>query len=354
MKKRIGILLLTGLVMTGICGATAFAEGESEIPNVTESTDVENVTVPFTKNLKIAEGVTVPNVTFLFEIEPQEGAPEASMNEVVYKNTDAAGDPTAENVYVISKDSTITFEPFTKAGVYEYVVNEKRESMEGVSYDTDTYTLRVYVINSENGGFEIEAITAEKDDVKQSEIVFNNQYVENGSLSIGKNTAGSQADKSKDFTFKIKFLKSGTEDAAVTEYVGKIGTEEVTCSIDTETEFQLHDGEELVFDALPVGTRYLVTEVEEEDKYTPAIQVIENGTEVYTATGVDGTNLSSSKEGTSSTLVGENENKVVFTNTYEDMPRTGLFLQRAPFVIMILAAICAVVGLTAINIKKRG
>ena len=64
MKKRIGILLLTGLFMTGVCGATAYAEGESEIPNVTESTDVDDVTVPFTKNLKIAEGVTVPDVTF--------------------------------------------------------------------------------------------------------------------------------------------------------------------------------------------------------------------------------------------------------------------------------------------------
>ena len=354
MKKRIGILLLTGLIFAGMSGVTAFAEDAGvAIPNVTTSTDVNDVTVPFTKNLKIAEGVTVPTQTFSFEITRQtEGAPLATIDTVNYSNSDAVG-TMENNTYTISKNATIHFDEFSKAGVYEYEVKEIAGNADGMSYDAGTYTLRVYVVNSDNDGFEIKTITAEKDNIKQDKIAFDNQYVENGSLAIHKDTVGEQADKEKDFTFKIKFFKSETEAEDVTSYTGKIGKEEVVCNVDQETEFLLHDGEELVFDSLPVGTRYIVTEVEETDNYTPSIQVISSGTEVRQVKGTDGTNLSSSENGTDTTLVGEQENKVTFTNTYADTPITGLFLQRIPFFVMILAAVCAISGLAVVNGRKR-
>ena len=355
MKKRIGILLLTGLIFAGMSGVTAFAEDAgAAIPNVTTSTDVNDVTLPFTKNLKIAEGVTVPTQTFGFEITAQtDGAPQATMSSVSYTSQDETGALTAENTYVISKDATISFAPFTKAGVYEYEVKETRGNGEGMSYDAGTYTLRVYVVNSDNGGFKVKTITAEKDNTKQDKIAFDNQSVKNGSLIIHKDTVGEQADKKKDFTFKIRFLKSGTEAENVTSYIGKIGNVEIVCSIGQDTEFQLHDGEELSFESLPVGTRYIVTEIEENDNYTPSIQVISSGTEVHRADGTDGTDLSSSDNGTDTILVGEQENKVIFTNTYADTPTTGLFLQRLPFWVMILAAVCAIAGLAVVNGRKR-
>lgn len=355
MKKRIGILLLTGFILAGMSGVTAFAEDtDTNIPNVTESTNVENVTVPFSKNLKIAEGVTIPSQTFSFEITAQTaGAPQASMNSVSYTSQDEKGTLTAENTYVISKDATISFAPFTKAGVYEYEVNETRGNEDGMSYDAGTYTLRVYVVNSDNGGFKVKTITAEKDNTKQDKIVFDNQYVKNGSLIIHKDTVGEQADKKKAFTFKIKFLKSGTEGENIISYTGQIGNVDIVCPIGQDKEFQLHDGEELSFESLPVGTRYIVTEIEEEDNYTPSIQVISSGEEVRRADGTDGTDLSSSDNGTDTILVGEQENKVIFTNTYDDIPITGLFLQRLPFGVMILAAICAIAGLAVVNGRKR-
>ena len=354
MKKQIGILLLTGLIFAGMSGVTAFAEDAgANTPNVTTSTDVDDVTVPFTKNLKIAEGVTVPTQTFSFDVTPQtDGAPQATIDTINYDNLDAVG-ILENNIYTISKTAAIHFEEFIKAGVYEYEVKETVGNEAGMSYDAGIYTLRVYVVNSVNGGFAIQTITAEKDETKQDELAFDNQYIENGALTIHKDTVGEQADKQKDFTFKIKFLKSGTEAEGITSYTGKIGEEDVVCAVGRDTEFQLHDGEELVFDSLPVGTRYIVTEVEEKDNYTPSIQVILSGTAVRQEKGTDGTDLSSSKNGIDTTLVGEQENKVTFTNTYVDTPITGLFLQRLPFWVMILVAVCASAGLAVVNGRKR-
>ena len=294
----------------------------------------ENIT-NVTKHLMMAEGMDVPEAEFSFEAEKiTEDAPEASIGSVTYGTSDNKGD-LSDGCYVLDKEAVISFEEFPHAGLYEYAVKETKGSQEGITYDDASYTMRVYVANGADGDLEIKSVTAEKENEKQEELAFENIYRETGSLTISKKTEGELADKTKDFTFSIIFTRSATEDDSVMEYTGKIGTETVTCKVGEKTSFQLHDGESLVFDSLPVGTRYVVEEEGAADGYTPSVSVIENNIKkVNPRTAAEGESLASAEEG-STNLVGELTNEVTFTNTYPVIPVTGLILEQMPFILLI-------------------
>ena len=339
-------LLLFALAATMMMGTNSLVMADDQVSTVSTGTETEQASAQITKKFELAEGITIPTVTFHFDITKETAdAPNVTIEEISYSNTDDKG--TLENgKYVISKNAQITFGEFPHTGVYEYTVNERQESFGGVTYADNEYTLRVYVANKTDGGFYIQTITAESEDVKEENILFTNTYKKDASLEITKNVTGDMADKTKDFEFKIIFVRSGTEDSNVTSYTGKIGGEDVTCQIGQETTFKLHDGESLVFDKIPAGTRYVVTEVEQEDGYTPSVKVVENGAETKDVTGTDGIDLTSVKDGETNNLIGENDNNVVFTNAYKDVPRTGMIINNLPFIGMIAAAFAGIVALT--------
>ena len=52
-------------------------------------------------------------------------------------------------------------------------------------------------------------------------------------------------------------------------------------------------------------------------------------------------------------LVGENENKVTFTNTYKNIPLTGIFMNNLPFVIVIGIAVLALGTLAVLKKQKN-
>lgn len=339
-------LLLFALAATMMMGTSSLIMADEPVPTISKGTEDAQASAQITKKLELAEGITIPTVTFDFDItKVTEDAPDATIDQVSYSDADDKG--TLENgKYVISKNAQISFGQFTNTGVYEYTINERRESFGGVTYADNEYTLRVYVANKTDGGFYIQTITAQSEEGKEENILFTNTYKKDASLEITKNVTGDMADKTKDFEFEITFIKSGTEDNNVTSYTGKIGEEDVTCEIGQAARFKLHDGQSLVFDHIPAGTRYTVTEIEQEDGYTPSVKVVENGTETKDVTGTDGTDLTSVKDGETNNLIGENENNVVFTNAYKDVPRTGMIIERLPFILMIAVAFAGIVTLT--------
>lgn len=193
-----------------------------------------------------------------------------------------------------------------------------------MTYDTGIYDLKVYVSNEVDGTLKVQSMTAEKGGTKQDELSFINTYRKDCSLEISKTTTGSMADKTKDFDFTIKFERSATENDAVDSYTGKIGNNEKSFKVGEETNFKLHDGEKLVFDSLPAGTRYVVKDAAVEDGYTPSIKVVENGVMTTNTTVSEREGIASAENGTN--LVGENTNSVAFTNTYH--VETVVLLQR--------------------------
>ena len=338
-------MVLIGLTCLMTAGMQMNVFAEEPVPTVGE----------VCKHFEMAEGIAAPEVTFYFTAEKVTAdAPNATIGPLTYLNTDTA--EVKNGLSSFNKEAEITFETFPHAGLYEYTICETAGTENGITYDTASYNLNVYVVNTENGNLEVQNITAEKDGDKQDELSFTNTYRKNSSLTISKSTEGMHADKTKDFKFTIKFERAATESDEVESYTGKIGDETVDCSVDEETTFKLHDGESLVFECLPAGTRYVVSEVAAEDGYTPSIKVIENGVQTLEKTVSENAGISSAEA--VSTLVGEKTNEVEFTNTYQDIALTGIALNNWPFIILIILAIGAMLlskGIKAVskNDKKN-
>ena len=347
-KKKIGALVLAGTMMFSM-GTSVFA---AEIPTVDN-----NGKASITKDFVMAEGITTPASTFKFTAtSTTEGAPKATISDITFVETENG--TTEQGIKTVSKNSNIIFDTFPHAEEYVYTVKETQENVDGVEYSTDIYTLRVYVKNGDSG-LEIRNMTAEKgtsdgtEGNKVPEMKFTNTYRKNAPLEITKVTTGDLADKTKDFEFTITIIPSKTEKNQTVVYTGKIGDEEVTVNANQEKTFQLHNGETLKFDSLPADTRYVVTETGANDGYTPSVTVIENGTETVKKTA------DSEKEGISSAneqknnLVGEKDNKVTFTNTYNSIPLTGIFMNNLPFVIVIGIAVLALGTLAVLKKQKN-
>ena len=336
-KMKMVLIGLTCLMTAGM-QMDVFADGE--VPTVKK----------VCKHFEMAEGIAAPEVTFSFIAKKvTTDAPDATISTLTYSNADTK---TVENgLSSFDKEAEIIFDTFPHAGLYEYTVSETAGiEDDGITYDTASYNLRVYVVNNEEGSLEVRSITAEKDGEKQDELSFTNTYRKNSRLTISKKTEGKYADKTKDFDFTIEFEKAATETNEVEFYTGKIGDETVDCKVGEETTFKLHDEESLVFENLPAGTRYVVKEVAAKDGYTPQIKVVENGELTLEKSVSEDNGISSAV--TETNLVGENENKVEFTNTYQDIALTGIVLNNWPFIILIILAIGAMLlskGIKSVN-----
>ena len=317
---------------------------------VVSAADISTVNAEIQKDFRIAEGITVPDITFTFTFERKESdAPEIEDKTVTYSSNDGVTSGISSKT-VADIFSGVTF---LHAGVYTYTVKETAgaPSVENgtVTYDESVYTVRVYVKNTEDG-LAIDQITAAKPgaagtEEKQDAIKFVNKFEKTTSLTVAKHTEGALADKTKAFTFKVTFTKPATYDGST--FVS--GND--TYTFGREYTFTLADGGQKVFSNLPAGTRYVVTEVEAADGYAPSVTVVENGTQTVTnKTAADADSLATAETGKTN-LAGEGTNTVTFTNTYKDVPITGIIMNNLPFVILILAAAAGLVGYLVIRRK---
>lgn len=346
-KKKLGALILAGTMLLSM-GTTAFAAGEPTAPDVNQ-----DGTVPITKEFEMADGLRTPAATFKFTATSQtQDALPATITDVTYQAGETG--TLKDGKYVISKDTAISFTGDWKhAGEYVYTVTESKENpISNVTYDNTSYRLRVYVINGTNG-LKIEKITAEKANVKTAKILFTNTYAKNdATLTIEKKTTGKYANKTKEFNFEITFTKSPMSDKRT--FTGNIGSEPVECIAGTPKSFTLADGEQLVFSNLPVGTTYVVEELDALDGYTPSVTVVENRTTTVNRTAAqEGDALDTLKEGGKKNLVGEYENKVTFTNTHKGgVVPTGILMNNLPFILLVAVAIVAFVSLAVIKRRR--
>ena len=346
-KKKIGAFVLAGTMLLSM-GTTVFAAGEPTVPDVNS-----NGQVPITKEFEMADGLRTPAATFTFTAtSTTEGAPTATIADVSF--TEGQAGTLKGEKYVLEGKTAISFTgTWPHAGEYVYTVTESKENpISNVTYDNTSYRLRVYVINGTNG-LEIETITAEGANGKTDKILFTNTYAKNdATLTIEKKTTGKYANKTKKFNFEITFTKSPMSDK--TTFTGNIGSEPVECTAGIAKSFTLADREQLVFSNLPVGTTYVVKELAASDGYTPSVTVLENKTTTVNnrIAAQEGDALDTLKEGGKKNLVGENENKVTFTNTYKDVAVTGIVMNNLPFILLVAVAIVAFVSLAVIKRRR--
>lgn len=228
-----------------------------------------------------------------------------------------------------------------------------------MTYSTKEYCLRVYVANNTDKSTYIKSITVVDTETgeKPDKLSFKNTYEKNGgedfkenqALVVEKQTVGELADKTKNFTFRLTLRKAKT--AKDEKIIGKIGTQELEFKYGEGKEFQLHDGEQLVFEKLPAGTRYNAVEVGETDGYTPKVTVIEDGQSNAVKYGTDVADLSSAAAGQTN-LVGEKENRVTFVNTHKEVAETGINTNNMPFIVLAGLSASAFIVLAVAKKKK--
>ena len=373
-KKTFSSMLLSGaMLMTMSTSVFAAGPATGTVKTIATGTPEAPAKATVTKNLEFAEGITVPGYSFDFTAKGvTKDAPTATINSATYTKGEATGtlDP-ANRVYNVEKTSEVKFaSAFPHAGLYEYDVTENQGADNGMTYSKKQYRLRVYVANhtdsNGNNKLYIKSVTAQDEGGKQDKLSFKNTYRRNGgeedkdktkqseALIIEKQTVGDLADKTKLFDFKLKLTKAGTtEDNTVTgKIIGDNRNEKVEFTYGAEQEFKLRDGDKLVFEKLPAGTRYKAVEVGANDGYTPTVNVIENG-QSHTATAVtEEADLSSVKEGTDTSLVGEKQNKVTFVNKYQDVSVTGVITNNMPFIVLAGLSAGAFIVLSVAKKKK--
>lgn len=344
-------MLIAGMLTMSLCAGTAVMAAEAEtVPTVGGEAAI-------TKNLHIAEGITVPDTTFTFKIEQTEGdtTTVASPVTATFKGTDTV------NANLVSKAVATELKDASKyphAGVYTFTVSEVKGDVAGMTYDTKAYMVNVYVVNDGND-LKVDSITANDRETKVSDMSFDNTYVKDSSLTIEKKVTGAQADRTKHFNFTIKMTKASTDTR--TSYTGTIvkgdkcteAHHDVVLTFDgngkATANVELCDGDKITFDEIAAGTRYTVTEAGATDGYTPSVAVVENGgNAVQTNAASDADEISADNK-----LIGENANSVVFTNAYADTPVTGVIINNLPYVVLVAAAVSALVALVLINRRRQ-
>lgn len=351
-KKKLGAFVLAGTMLLSM-GTTVFAAEEPTVPDVNQ-----NGQVPITKEFEMADGLKTPAATFKFTATSQtQDALPATIADVSF--TEGQTGTLKGEKYVLEGTTYISFQgTWPHVGEYVYTVTETQDpanKVENVTYDSSEYTLRVYVVNK-NDNLEVEKITAEKAGTKTAKILFKNTYAKkDATLIIEKNTTGTYANKTQQFDFTIAFTKSPTE-SILGEFNGTItrkgnNTSELVTTNNGSYNFKLADGDKLQFTDLPVGTTYVVTENGAKDDYTPSVTVIENAQETVKDRVAQNEEqaLSTQKENGEKNLIGENTNKVTFTNTYKNVAVTGVIMNNLPFILLVAVAIVAFVSLAVMK-----
>lgn len=279
-----------------------------------------------TKTFNIPEGVTAIDQTFHFSATPTNGGPQASIGELNFKELGTL----KNGSYSLSKKADITFGNFPHAGVYTYNVKENKGEDARVTYSNETYLMRVYVINSDEG-LKVKQITAEKDNKKCDQMSFINSYATKSDLTISKMVEGDYGDQSKDFSFTIAFTKGTLGADTITTVDGK------TIKSGEDYTFTLKHGEHLTFKDLPVGTKY---------------QVKENDHEGYKAEVSVNNQALKEADTTGDQVVNDQKNTVAFTNTENEIVVTGVMMKSLPYIALIALGIIGFAGLFFMRRRK--
>ena len=112
-------------------------------------------------------------------------------------------------------------------------------------------------------------------------------------------------------------------------------------------EFKMTHNKSVKFTGLPVGTKISVTEAATPN-YKGSAKVTINGVEDST---VVTTSKYNEKLTVSDKKLGQNKNAVDVTNTYNNVPTTGIIMNTLPYVLMV--ALCGVALVAFVASKRR-
>lgn len=279
----------------------------------------------------------------------------------------------------ITNRAKVEFPTYTEAGKYEYTVTENQTATPAVTngehekmiMSKAEYKMDVYVEDT-NSGCQIANIIVNrtKDDkggnatgkvdignTDKNGFKFTNTYVQEagtgdkpsnpgedydtyGSLKVSKkiiNENGGTASATDSFSFKATFNFPTGTDASTLGGVKANGSD-ITLKAGGTYDFTLTNGENKKFTGLPVGTTMTVTE-----SATPNYK----GSANVTINDLNENPIEVNKYNEAITVsdkkLGQKKNAVDVTNTYNNVPLTGIIMNNLPYIAMIVIGAAALV-----------
>lgn len=339
---------------------TVTAKGSSG--NYTQPLDTTNAYINLYKHLIMDEYATVPSTAFNFAITNGAATDDIKAgfdaNKVVINNssdvlftkdattkTDTTGAPeVAAKIEDEEKFASVGFTldfsaiEFTEPGIYRYELNETNTGVDGVTYDTTTRYVDVYVENNATlDGLKVANVIMHTADGSGKNQGFVNKY-DTYDLDLQKLLDGNYANMNEEFEFTIEI---DTTDTIVADTSYTITTDSgvsvnniVTNAGIGSTTIKLSHKDKVYLHALPYGTKVTITE--ESKNYDVS----------YTINGEDRVGNSLVE------YVMTEDTSVVFTNTKTGIVPTGVFLSNGMMTLTIVG-ICCLASILYIKTRRK-
>lgn len=365
-KKMLAIVVAGAMTMGLAMSTSVFATGGDTATKTTEAY------ISKTFNTEVGK-----NETFSFKATPVPGNTEkVTIPDINFTESETG---------TTTKRAKVSFPEWTDAGKYEYTVTETGATPAITDTKHQTmimskaeYTMDVYVSNS-GSGFEISNIIVnkKKDDkgtaatgkvdisnTDKNGFKFTNTYVQeagtgidptdpdptyanDGSLNVTKaiEANGGTVDTSKMFDFTATFNFPTGTDANTLGGVKDADGNTIAINETGTYTFKLQANKNMKFTGVPVGTKISVVE-----SATPNYK----GSAESVFNGVPQTKVAASKYDEAITVkntLGQKQNKVDVTNTYNYVPTTGIIMNTLPYVLMI--ALCGAALMAFVAFKRR-
>ena len=299
---------------------------------------------------------------------------------------------TADQKGTNSQRGQITFPTYPEAGKYEYTVAETQTvdpavvngEHEKMIMSQAEYTMDVYVTDGATGT-EISNIIVNKtkNDAGQTangkvdigntdtnDFKFTNTYVQeagtgenpknpdptypdNGSLKVSKaviNANGTATTPDDEFAFTATFAFPTGTDANTLGGIKAANGDTVTSVEGGTYTFKLKANENMKFTGVPVGTTITVKESAAKN-YKGSAEITINGTKLTPVAATSYNTEFTVVNSQNSQKLGQKQNTVDVTNTYNDVPVTGIIMNTLPYVLMI--ALCGVALIAFVGFKRR-
>ena len=288
-------------------------------------------TIPVTKNVLTDGNTMAPNTTFEFEVAVADAGTfnDGNKDQVVYEGiaggltaeTGAAFTPggkgSAAETYTAEGSLKTDAAVFKRPGVYHYTVTEKANNYEGVTTDTTSYDVYVYVYNRTDGLYVGNVVSAKNGG--KADLIFNNDYGQDENkdtthdVVIKKVITGNQAVESD--TFQLVVTVTGT------------AGEKYKVTLDNAEQNPLTSGEKATY-TVTNNTEIHIYGLTEGDKVQAVEEANTQGYQATYTTGLSEGTLTISRDGSEATV----------TNTKNSTSPTGIILNYGPYILMIALA----------------
>lgn len=340
-------------------------------------------TAEIVKEVKVPGGVTMPTGSYEFVftpitvknsttlLPPNVNNDTTNDNKIVltFDGTETPVVAGGYNVYTRNNTAIFADTTFPHAGIYVYEVEETASTLTTVpagytmTYSQAKYSVEVYVENDGSGGLNISNFVVTEVNnqagtptgVKPLKMVFENTYSSDTQLAVSKQVKGNFADQTKDFTYTINIAGALTPSVDA-RHIDATGASTMISIPAAGGTFTLKHDESIIFESLPVGATYVLTE-SGESGYTASAKVADGGgVTLGTETGAAGAAVTvggapATTLNTPIALV-NGTNTADWENAFSDTVATGVLMNMLPFIVLIIVAVGGFVGFVVMRRRK--